>query len=96
MADILLYWFRFAEASRKCHRVQMNKYLKKNLLKTLLTLFMLLQCSHKPPKKASLGQGIPPLSPCPQQDLSPVPRRLPGSSRVPGAALLCLPLGLGF
>lgn len=96
MVDILLYWFRFAEASRKCHMVQMNKYLKKKSAKNPPHSFHVVAMQPQATQKAVLGQGIPPHSPCPQQDLSPAPRRLPGSSRVPGAALLCLPLGLGF
>lgn len=94
MVEILFYWFRFAEASRKSHMVQMNKCLiSKKPSHSLHVVAVLPQATQK----SRLGSGNP--SPQPLSTASPVPV-FPGGCLAPagslGDALLCLPLGLGF
>ena len=68
MVNILLHWFRFAEATQK--KVLWSKWTGAQSLKKSLVLCIFLLGCHKPPEKAALGQGIPLHSPYPLQILS--------------------------
>lgn len=93
MVDILFYWFRFAEASRKSHMVQMNKYLISK--KPSHSLHVVAVTSH-PKRQAwtreSLSTALIHSKSCPS-----VPRKMPGSSRGSlGLHCCACPLDLAF
>lgn len=97
---ISLWWTFYSTGSglvKPPEKAIWSKWISTQLVKNPLTLSMLLQCCHKSPIKAGLGQGIPLHSPHPQQVLSQWSQEDAWlQQRVPGAGLLCLPPGLGF
>lgn len=93
MVDILLYWFRLAEASRKCHMVQMNKYLKKKSAKNPPHSFHVV--AMHPKRQAWARESLP--TALVHSKTCPL---LPGGCLAPAGSLglhcCACPLGLAF